>query len=53
LSLLTAETRIDPGSKLAGTIVVSFPVTADAFTSRKSLTVSVTPYDELPVVMTK
>jgi hypothetical protein len=51
--LLTSETRVDPGSKVAGTIVVTFPVTADAFAARKSLTVTVTPYDELPVVMTK
>jgi hypothetical protein len=51
--LLTSETRVDPGSKVAGTIVVTFPVTADAFAARKSLTITVTPYDELPVVMTK
>jgi hypothetical protein len=33
--------------------LVSFPVKADAFAARKSLTVTVTPYDELPVVITK
>jgi hypothetical protein len=33
--------------------VVSFPVKADVFAARKSLTVTVTPYYELPVVMTK
>jgi hypothetical protein len=32
---------------------VSFPVTQDVFNARKSLTVTVTPYDELPVVITK
>jgi len=53
LELMTAETRISPRSKLTGTIVVSFPVKADAFAARKSLTVTITPYDELPVVMTK
>ena len=53
LDLLSTETQIDPGSKLARTIVVSFPVNADAFAARRSLTVTVTPYDELPVVMTK
>ena len=53
LDLLTTETRTNPGSKIAGTIVVSFPVTAEAFTARKSLIVTITPYDELPVVMTK
>jgi hypothetical protein len=53
LGVLTAETRMNPGDKLAGTVVVSFPVKASDFAARKSLTVTVTPYDELPVVMTK
>jgi hypothetical protein len=53
LDLMTAETRINPRAKIMGTIVVSFPVKADAFVARKSLTVTITPYDELPVVMTK
>lgn len=53
LDVLTAETQLTPGKKIAGTVVVSFPVKADAFAARKSLTVTVTPYDELPVVMTK
>jgi len=53
LNLLTTETRLNPAEKLSGTIVVSFPVTADAFAARKSLTVTITPYDEVPVVLTK
>ena len=53
LQVLTPEARINPGEKIAGTIVVSFPVTPEAFASRKSLTVTVTPYDEVPVVLTK
>ena len=53
LEILKPETKIDAGGKLSGTVVVSFPVTADAFNSRKSLTVTVTPYNELPVVITK
>jgi hypothetical protein len=53
LQLLTPETRISPGGKLSGTIVVSFPVNSDAFAARKSLTVTITPYDELPIVITK
>ncbi len=53
LDLLTTETRMNPGEKVSGTIVVSFPVTADAFAARKSLTVTVTPYDEVPLVITK
>lgn len=53
LDILKVETRMKPGDKLSGTVVVSFPVKADAFAARKSLTVTVTPYYELPVVMTK
>src|SRR5215467_10954567 len=50
LDLLTTETRIDAGGKVAGTVVASFPVKADAFAARKSLTVTIAPYDELPIV---
>lgn len=53
LDLLSVETRIDPGSKIARTVVASFPVKADDFAARKSLTVTIEPYDELPVVMKK
>ena len=53
LDILTAETRMNPGEKISGTVVVSFPVKADVFAARKSLTVTVAPYDELPVVMRK
>jgi hypothetical protein len=53
LELLTPETRVSPGGKVSGTIVVSFPVNSDAFAARKSLTVTIAPYDELPIVITK
>ena len=53
LTVLTTDTRINPGDKLSGTVVVTFPVKTDAFASRKSLTVTVTPYDELSIVITK
>ena len=53
LDILTTEMRMNPGSKTVGTVVVSFPVKAAAFAARKSLTVTITPYDELPVVMKK
>ncbi len=53
LNVLTTEARMNPGSKIAGTIVVSFPVKADVFAARKSLTVTITPYDELPLVLKK
>lgn len=53
LDLLTTEARIDAGGKVVGTVVASFPVKADAFAARKSLTVTIAPYDELAIVMTK
>ena len=51
---LVPEEKIQPGAQAQGTIVVSFPVTQDAFEKRKSLTVSIQPYDQaVPLVMTK
>src|SRR5581483_7925210 len=47
LPLLSAETQLNPGDKIAGTVLGTFSVSADAFAARKSLTVSVNPYDEL------
>jgi Domain of unknown function (DUF4352) len=53
IPFLTTETRLNPGSKTSGTIVVSFPVKGDEFAARKSLTVTIAPYDEVPVVIKK
>jgi hypothetical protein len=53
IAFLLPEARLEAQSKTSGTIVVSFPVKEDVFNARKSLTVTVTPYDELPVVITK
>jgi len=51
---LVPEQQIQPGAQAQGTIVVSFPVTQDAFEKRKSLTVSIQPYDQaVPLVLTK
>jgi len=51
---LKPETRIEPGGQTAGSILVTFPVTPDAFASRKSLTVKIQPYDQpMPLVLTK
>jgi hypothetical protein len=53
LNLLQTETKLTPENKVLGTVVFSFPVTADAFAARKSLSVTIAPYDEVPVVLTK
>lgn len=50
---LTVETKIPPGGDAQGTIVVSFPVALDAFNKRKSLTVTIQPYDQRAVDIEK
>jgi hypothetical protein len=46
LTPITSEAKIQPGAELSGTVIVSFPTTADAFAKRKSLTLTVEPYDQ-------
>ena len=54
LAPLEREARINPGGHTAGTIIVVFPVTPDAFANRKSLKVTIQPYDQpVPLVLTK
>ena len=49
---LSPETKLLAGAEQRGTIIVSFKVTKEAFDQRKSLTVSIQPYDQvLPVVL--
>jgi hypothetical protein len=51
---LMPETKILPGNEASGTVIVSFPVTLDAFNKRQSFGVSVQPYDQpLPIVLSK
>jgi hypothetical protein len=51
---LKMGTSIAPGGDLQGTIVVTFPVPANTFNNRKSLTVTVSPAEQpIPLVLTK
>lgn len=51
---LAPETKLLPGAEQKGTIIVSFPITKEAFDKRKSVAVTIQPYDQpLPVVLTK
>ena len=50
---MLVETKIPPGGRQSGTILVSFPINKDAFDKRQSLSVIVTPYDQRDVVLTK
>jgi hypothetical protein len=50
---LQVESKIVPGAEIKGTVVVSFPLSQADFNQRKSLSVTVTPYDRRPVVLTQ
>jgi len=51
---LTPEIKIPVGAQVQGTVIFSFPVSKDAFDKRKSLMISIQPYDQpLPVVLSK
>jgi len=54
LQPLVPEDKLQPGEQVKRTVVVSFPVTLEAFNQRKSVSVVVQPYDQpLPVVLTR
>jgi hypothetical protein len=52
LPALKIEDKIEPGGSAKGTIIVSFPVTQDAFNKAKSFQVEIWPYDQaVPLVL--
>lgn len=54
LAALVPEDKLQPGQEVKRTVVVSFPVTLEAFNQRKSVSVVVQPYDQpLPVTLTR
>jgi hypothetical protein len=51
---LAPEDKLQPGQQLKRTVIVSFPVTLDAFNQRRSVSVIIQPYDQpVPVTLTK
>lgn len=49
---LSPETKLLPETEKRGTIVVSFPIAKEGFDQRKSLAVSIQPYDQqMPVIL--
>ena len=51
---LAPEDKLQPGQEIKRTVMVSFPVTLDAFNQRRSVSVAIQPYDQpVPVVLTK
>jgi hypothetical protein len=53
LQPLKVETMLRPGEQIRGSVILGFPVTLDAFNSRKSLAVIVEPYDQAAVTLVK
>jgi hypothetical protein len=51
---LAPEDKLQPGEEIKRTVIVSFPVTLDAFNQRRSVSVVIQPYDQpVPVTLTK
>lgn len=51
---LAPEDKLQPGQELKRTVMVSLPVTLDAFNQRRSVSVIIQPYDQpVAVVLTK
>jgi len=48
---LRVETKVLPGSEVKGSVMAAFPITKDQFYARKDLYVTVTPYDQKPIVL--
>lgn len=53
LQPVKVETKLGPGEKTRGSVIVSFPVTLDTFKRRQSLQVIVEPYDRPAVTIGK
>ena len=51
--VLKFDQKLAPGQQETGTVVFGFPITTDQFDQRKSLTVTIQPFDNLPVTFTK
>jgi len=51
---LPPETKLLAGAEQKGTVIFSFPVSKQAFDQRKSIALTIQPYDQpLPIVLTK
>jgi hypothetical protein len=51
---LAPEDKLQPGQEIQRTIIVSFPVSLEAFNQRRSASVLIQPYDQpLPITLTK
>ena len=48
---LASDTRIAPGEQASGTVIVSFPLSKDAFDARQGTSATVSFYDQRPIVI--
>lgn len=53
LQALKVETMLRPGEQTRGSVILGFPVTLDTFSGRKALSVTVEPYDQAAITLTK
>lgn len=53
LQPLKVETMLRPGEQIRGSVILGFPVTMDNYNSRKSLAVTIEPYDQAAITLTK
>ena len=51
--VLKFDQKLAPGQQESGTVVFSFPITKDQFDQRNALTVTIQPFDNLPVTFSK
>lgn len=51
--VLKFDQKLAPGQQESGTVIFSFPITKDQFDQRKSLTITIQPFDNQPVTFTK
>jgi hypothetical protein len=50
---IARETKIDPGQQRQGSIIVAFPITQQQFDKKKSVSLTVSIYDNNPIVISK
>ena len=53
LQPLKVETMLRPGEQIRGSVILGFPVTMDNYNSRKSLAVTIEPYDQASITLSK
>jgi hypothetical protein len=53
MTAIKVEDTIPPGNQLRGSVIGSFPVSLDQFNTRKSISVTIEPYDQAPFTVTK